>query len=746
MNSTGTLSFLSALLVLALCVTAPCQTNLLVNPGFESGSTGPDGWNIFPVPPPPGVNFLWDSTVSHGGFRSVAVDISGGNLGIWRQTVPVTEGTVYTFAGYSNVRDVAVPGSCTLQLVFRDSGGAIIETVDVLRHSGTIEWIYDLPHESCFRAPAGAVGVDVSLLLDGDGTVWFDDILFGPTPLGSVGGTVTNGAGPVAGATVEVWGTDLSAVTGANGRYVITGIPVASPRYVLIASHPAYRSLAAGNVDVEEDAATDVDFVLRPGQEPADLEIRVKCGRLIWKGDTDPNPVNPLGVIDPTLYPPEVAVFLAPHEYIDSDHPLVVQTAAAILDTVDPAERNNTLAVSYAAYKWIVRNVEWDGVYSSPNYIDVTSGAWQTISGVGWCYANSFAEWLYKPSEMIAESRGICIEHGKLDTAILRALGIPARPMQPYGGAHFWVQLPWGDGYWAVMNTTGGRSAFKSTGNLWAGYAATSESSIYGYPVDAGGWIHSDWHTDSRCLWREAHPWSERYESSPAGYAQAVADLQIFSQTGVAPQAPPPPPGEQLEIDYSDFTLDLRNIGAQRIVTARFPLPVDRDEVYYMGQTAYWTDHPECVTSTWFETISNPPVAETNCWFNIEFDMSDLLPPVELEICDLKANGSDGPIDLDAGDRLVVTLSTTPGGLHGAPADWWLSADAPFGWFCYRLAGFWTPGFKRTYAGPLVPISSKTVIDTNALPPGDYTIYFAVDALDGEARGRFYDKVEISVL
>jgi len=46
-----------------------------------------------------------------------------------------------------------------------------------------------------------------------------------------------------------------------------------------------------------------------------------------------------------------------------------------------------------------------------------------------------------------------------------------------------------------------------------------------------------------------------------------------------------------------------------------------------MENEAYWTNHPECVTRTWVEEITNPPVEGVQRWYHIEFDLAELLPP-----------------------------------------------------------------------------------------------------------------------
>ncbi len=221
--------------------------NLLSNPGFETGTTAPDGWTTFP-PSPVGVTYEWDDSVFVSGARSVSVESTGSGFGMWQQVVPVFPGTVYQLSGYVKVE--ALNGRCNLQVLFRDADNTILERVDLSSHSGTIPWIYDFPHEVNVRAPANAATAEVNLFLRGQGKAWFDDIFFGPAPTGSISGTVTSGGEPLAGAKVIIWGTDYEAVTDEEGRYLFSDIPDASPRYILIASKEGYKDKPQGDVEV----------------------------------------------------------------------------------------------------------------------------------------------------------------------------------------------------------------------------------------------------------------------------------------------------------------------------------------------------------------------------------------------------------------------------------------------------------------------------------------------------------------
>ncbi len=94
---------------------------------------------------------------------------------------------------------------------------------------------------------------------------------------------------------------------------------------------------------------------------------------------------------------------------------------------------------------------------------------------------------------------------------------------------------------------------------------------------------------------------------------------------------------------------------------------------------------------------------------------------------DIKANGSDGSINLGIGDNLSVSISLTAGGSLGVDCDWWVAVDTPFGWYHYDLSSGWMPGLFVTHQGPLSDLGTVTVLNMPGLPAGTYTFYFAVD-------------------
>jgi hypothetical protein len=437
-----------------------------------------------------------------------------------------------------------------------------------------------------------------------------------------ISGTVVSSDGtPIEGATVRVFGTEFMDTTDASGGYSITGVPVAAPRYILIASKAGYIDGQQGNVDVVEGQTTTVNLTMIPeAQAPSYLKENLVV-KFAWLSRVLEGPVlEPSwdAVLDPILYPENVRPYLEPGRYIESDDPSVVQTAEAILSGVPPGARENQTAVAKAVYDWVVKNIRYDLARNYPD--DVTCGNWQTGNGA---WGQSFDEWCYTPAEMLEERRGICIEFERLTTALLRALNIPARPapMFAHPVTQWWVQLPDGSGYWANMETSVGSTRYEEEGDLWACFPSKKEHSIPYYAINENAIIHIEWYTENPCMWHESSPGVESYELTPAGYLKATARLENFRVTG---ELLPKGIGEKLQppcydLSGAGFSLNLANIGAQRTLTVKFPLIIDTP--YRVQENyGYWTNHPEWVTGTWIENRQDPRTGEGMSWYCIEFE------------------------------------------------------------------------------------------------------------------------------
>jgi hypothetical protein len=117
-------------------------------------------------------------------------------------------------------------------------------------------------------------------------------------------------------------------------------------------------------------------------------------------------------------------------------------------------------------------------------------------------------------------------------------------------------------------------------------------------------------------------------------------------------------------------------------------------------------------------------------------------------IANIKANGSDGPIEIAPSDNLLVTLELDAAASGGAEADWWALANTPSGWRYFDLQQGFSPGFLVSHQGALFDLGSTQVLNTTALELGTHTYYFGVDlVMNGslDIASAYYDSVEVNV-
>lgn len=606
--------------------------NLLVNPGAEEGTAGhPSGWRPVALPGTSGrVDLSWDSGRSADGARSLCIEATGSARGIWSQGVEVSEGVVYVISGYVAFEDLADDSVCRLQVVFRGRSGELLEFVNLARHDGGSRGFeLDFPARMLFRAPEGAATAEVNGYLSGPGVGWFDALDFREAPCGTIAGRVLSEGSPVSGLRVflwgDPWGERIEATTDDGGNYVLEGVPVSHPRYILVAEGAGYRTRAQGNVDVEAGGTTVVDLDLDAGFDPID-DLEVGYGFLCLSHDQPPIelPTHAPLPDGADSYAPEVRVYLEADDIITSDDPAIRALADRVLASVDAEDRGNAVAVARAVFEWISVHINHDAVYGSNEpYLDVTSGIWQTIQLGGWCWGRNFCDWGYRPAELLEERVGICVEHSWLSAAVLRALNIPARAR--VGSAQFWVQDEAGHGAWYGFSTNGGSNTYRETGYLGAGFGDSVLPTFYS--VTSEPLLAEDWDWAEPGIWHEVHPWGEVYPADQAGLERAKQDLEQYAESGRAPRGMirRQPGSAAHEIGYSQITLCRWSLSNQPIVDVRFPAPTESDATTDTGEWVYWTNHPECVIDTYVETIENPPVPEVQRWRHVVFDVTSLL-------------------------------------------------------------------------------------------------------------------------
>ncbi len=607
----------------------------------------PDGSIVWQYPPPPparsrlqpGTSECWESerrlssdlgrvaqSVSRPAYRNQASGSVDDPLGLDTSLCSYSAGAgLGPFLDWPRDADRLSNGNT---LITDSRHDRIIEVTP----AGQVVWEYDdleLPYDAdrlsngntlISGSPSGGV-VEVDFA---GAIVW----QYPPAPTGAIAGMVQDaGEQPISGVDVTVFGTDLSDTTDADGQYAISDVPAAAPRYVVTVSKSGYLDAQAGNIDVTEGTTTTVDFTLEAGTQVTET-LHAMIGYIVYRDPSGKLLIPPpTAVLSPTLYPAEVLPYLEPGQYIESDDPAIAAVAQFIMAGLTPEQQTEQTTVAHAVYAWMVQNIAYDLTRNYPG--DVTCGNWQTTNGA---WGHSFADWLYTASELLGEGRGICIEHARLATALLRAVGIPARPapLMAHPVTQWWVQLPDGSGFWANLDTSVGRAKYVDSGDLWANFPSTEEYNLGFWAIDADAPIHMDWWTDNPCIWTEDYGSSRQYPATADGLAQAQAGLDYFAATGELPGL-----GKTLRVletlrvltepyyklSTRGFEVDLTNAREQTQFEVSFTLAIETDYLERIDET-HWTNHPDWVTSAGLETESDPTTGESLTSYHIELDRS----------------------------------------------------------------------------------------------------------------------------
>ncbi len=607
-------------------------SNLLVNPSLEQGQANrPLGWQSFALPGGEGdITFAWDNDFAATGTHSARIDVEGSRRGIWSQSVSVEAHALYEISGYIAFESLHPTSDAHLQIVFRDEDHRALSFVDLAGHnSGGRGFALDFPARMIVRAPKGATSAEINGYLRGSGTLWIDDITFAPAPVGSIHGRVTSGGEPLEGVRVFLWGDpwdeEIAATTSAQGEYELPGIPVSHPRYIAIAKKHGYRTQPIGDIDIIHGQPIRLDFDLVWDDDPKDT-LQVGYGFIAESHAQWPVELPTICVLPDQRsdYPEAIQPYLDSDDFVTVDDSAIQALATDILASIPAADRDNAVAVARAVFDWISTTLNHDAVYGNNQpYRDVTSGIWQTIQPGGWCWGRNLYDWLYRPAELLAEGTGICIEHAWLSAALLRALNIPARAR--VGSAQFWLATGDEDGTWFGFSTNGGSNTYRETGRMGAGFGGSALPTFFSSTSEP--FLQEDWDWDQPGLWREQHPWGEVYPATANGLSQAVDDLEHYANTGEAVKGSGRrSPGEgAIEINYSQIELGLWNLGDQRVIDVRFPAPTDSKGTSDTGIWQYWTNHPECVITTYEEVIDDEPSGIVQTWRHIVVDVTALL-------------------------------------------------------------------------------------------------------------------------
>lgn len=149
----------------------------------------------------------------------------------------------------------------------------------------------------------------------------------------------------------------------------------------------------------------------------------------------------------------------------------------------------------------------------------------------------------------------------------------------------------------------------------------------------------------------------------------------------------------------------------------------------------------------WHQGYSYPPNSNPfNAYYVDETAATDVAVAPGNPIPDVKANGSDTTINLFAGQPVRLSINLDPGLEAGNAHDWWIAAvlnTSNYYWWIYP--GTWKSGNpKRAYNGPLFAINDYEIFN-QAIPVGNWTFAFAVDALDNVFQGTYLDTVGVVI-
>ncbi len=117
-------------------------------------------------------------------------------------------------------------------------------------------------------------------------------------------------------------------------------------------------------------------------------------------------------------------------------------------------------------------------------------------------------------------------------------------------------------------------------------------------------------------------------------------------------------------------------------------------------------------------------------------------------------NDMDDTFTITSNSSLTATVQMDAGEQTGEPADWWIAANTPVGWFYYQYPGMWhtlvngVKGLAPAYQGNLFSLNDPLeILRVAGLPVGAYTFYFGVDTkVNGLVDAGFYDWVAFEVV
>ncbi len=540
-------------------------------------------------------------------------------------------------------------------------------------------------------------------------------------------GTVLDHNGvPVAMADVEllpIGKNPILAKTDANGFYRLASVPIGSPRYMVSVKAQGFFKAIKGDIG---PGNAKTDFIL----DPFDASMAFRQTKLhILTGYLEKIKYIPtirqlpkFAVLDAKAYPKEVTPFLESGAGVQiSDS--IKSLAQKIIDGLSKADQKNSIKVAKAVFDWVVNNIEYDLVNVFPD--DLTCGNYQTTFGG---FGIDFDEWCYTPEETAKEKRAICVEFERLTSALLRALGIPARPapLRAHPVTQWWVQPDNGEGFWSNMQTSAASTERRNGKDPNIHFPSIPDSPIALLPIGPDAPIHMKWDFGGKLWWKEDYGQEVVLGEEEAMKGQGLQMLKEFEKTGrfTESQRRKPQPSQKgtFALYSRGFEVDLCNATNTNPVV-KFPIFLN-NEYREQIKSVIFVDKPESIEKIWTETEKNETTGLAQSWICARLDLAKIAVKKDDENQIENASFEDGERHWD---KMVFPPDK-------AGVKFGIVSDSPHsGLFCAKITSpskggvFWSQrldiegparikikGFIKTEG-----VAERAMIELVALKPGE---------------------------
>jgi hypothetical protein len=222
------------------------NTNIIANPGFETGTTTPVNWSFVthnentPV---------WDNTTAHSGAESVKISISGTSNAIsgdvWSDFISSTSGVTYTFSALGKSQAAGGANNPAVHVAEFDINHTWLRQTNLYFPKGDADW-NQLNTTFTTGADTAYIGVYANIW-NGYGTFWVDDVSLSQTSGSTTTPATTATPDPTPEATVTLSPPTPTPTATADPTPAPTATPAPTSTAAPISNGPTYYVATNGN-------------------------------------------------------------------------------------------------------------------------------------------------------------------------------------------------------------------------------------------------------------------------------------------------------------------------------------------------------------------------------------------------------------------------------------------------------------------------------------------------------------------